>query len=99
MIIVAGTGDGKAVCEAGRGRRGMMLRLLLAALVITIVAVEGYYIVVLRDKIERQTEELKNISIQLQSSRNESTDLSEELSSMKKMAGEKNNGNTADRQH
>jgi methylthioribose-1-phosphate isomerase len=72
---------------------------LLAALVITIVAVEGYYIVVLRDKIERQTEELKNISIQLQSSRNESTDLSEELSSMKKIAGEKNNGNTADRQH
>jgi len=96
MIIVTGAGEEEAIREAGAG---VMLRLLLVALLITILAVEGYYIVVLRDKIERQTEELRNISIQLQSTKNESADLREELSSIKKMTGERKDGNTADGQH
>jgi Tfp pilus assembly protein PilO len=75
------------------------LRLLLVLLLMAAVAFEGYYIFVLRDKIERQTEELRTISIQLQSSKNESTDLREELSSIKKMAGEGKEANTADGQH
>jgi hypothetical protein len=97
--MISTAGDEKAGCGPGNGRRGMLFRLLLAAIVMTIVAVEAYYIVVLRDKIERQSEELRSISIQLQSTKNERADLSEELSSMKKMTGEKNNGNTGDRQH
>ena len=76
-----------------------MLKLLLVLVLVAAVAVEGYYIFVLRDKIERQTEELRTITIQLQSSKNESTDLREELSSTKKMAGEGKDGNTADGQH
>ncbi len=79
------------------GRR-IALRLLAVLLLMAAVAVEGYYIFVLRDKIDRQTEELRTISIQLQSSKNEGTDLREELSSMKKMAGEGKDGNTADGQ-
>lgn len=79
--------------------RHIALRLLAVLLLMAAVAVEGYYIFVLRDKIDRQTEELRTISIQLQSSKNEGTDLREELSSMKKMAGEGKDGNTADGQH
>ncbi len=74
-------------------------KLLFVFLLAAAVVVEGYYIFVLRDKIERQSEELRSISIRLQSSKNESTDLREELSSMKKMAGEGKDGNTADGQH
>jgi len=85
----------------GRSSDGTRIafKLLLVLLLMAAVAVEGYYIFVLRDKIERQTEELRTISIQLQSSKNESTDLREELSSIKKMAGEGKDGNTADGQH
>jgi Tfp pilus assembly protein PilO len=75
------------------------LRLLLVLVLIAAVVVEGYYIFVLQDKIERQSEQLRTISIQLQSSKSESTDLHEELSSMKKMAGEGKDGNTANGQH
>lgn len=75
------------------------LKFLLVLLLMAGVVVEGYYIFVLRDKIERQTEDLRTISMQLQSSKNESTDLHKELSSIKKMAGEGKDGNTAVGQH
>lgn len=74
-------------------------KLLLVLLLMAVVALEGYYIFVLQDKVEKQSEELRNISIKLQSSKNESADLREELSSIKKMAGEGKDGNTADGQH
>jgi hypothetical protein len=66
---------------------------------IAAVAVEGYYIGVLRDRIERQSEELRNISIRLQLSKDETADLRAELSSVKKTAGERKDGNTFDGQH
>lgn len=80
-------------------RTRLVLKLLLILLLMAAVAVEGYYMLVLQDKVDRQTEELRNISIKLQSSKNESANLREELSSMKKMAGEGKDGNTADGQH
>jgi hypothetical protein len=84
----------------GRSDRTRLVRkLLLVLLLMAVVALEGYYIFVLQDKVERQSEELRNISIKLQSSKNESADLREELSSIKKMAGEGKDGNTADGQH
>jgi Tfp pilus assembly protein PilO len=96
-----GSGSCNKELAPGRSSEGtrIALKLLLVLLLMAAVAVEGYYIFVLRDKIETQTEELRTISIKLQSSKNESTDLREELSSMKKMAGEGKDGNTADGQH
>ncbi len=87
-----------AECAKG-GRLHLLVRFLLVALLAAAVAVEAYYIAELRDKIDRQTEELKVLSMQLQSSKNESTDLREELSSVKKLAGEKKDGNTTDGQN
>jgi hypothetical protein len=86
---------------AGRGsvRLHLLIRFLLVALLAAAVGTETYYIAVLRDTIDRQTEELRSLSMQLQSSKNESTDLREELSLLKKLAGEKKDGNTTDRQH
>ena len=85
---------GKPAGWTRKARNIFLLLILIAAL-----AAEGYYIFVLRDKIEKQTEELRDISIQLQSSKNESADLREELSSIKKMAGERKDGDTAEGQH
>ena len=63
------------------------------------VFAEGYYIFALRDIIEKQSEELKNTSIQLQSLRNARASLQEELDSIKKMAGDGKDGTTTQRQH
>jgi hypothetical protein len=96
---------GAADCGEGSPRwryadvKRLVLKLLLVLLLMAVVAAEGYYILVLQDKVDRQTEELRNISIKLQSSKNESADLREELSSIKKMAGEGKDGNTVDGQH
>ncbi len=85
--------------ECAQGRLHLFVRFLLIALLAAALAVEAHYIFVLRDKIDRQTEELRSLSMQLQSSKKESTDLREELSSVKKLAGEKKDGNTTDGQH
>ena len=95
---VTDCGEESSNWRSAEGTR-LVLRLLLVLLLMAVVAAEGYYILVLQDKVDRQTEELRNISIKLQSSKNESTDLREELSSIKKMAGEGKDGNTADGQH
>ncbi len=91
--------DKESVSGKPAGWTRTAVNILFVFMLIAAAAVEGYYILVLRDKIERQTEELRDISVQLQSSKNESADLREELSSIKKMAGERKDGNTVDRQH
>jgi predicted Holliday junction resolvase-like endonuclease len=75
-----------------------MFRLLLLFGLMAVVLLEGYYIVALRHRAENQEEELKAISMQLQSSRNERDVLREELLAIKK-AVEKNNGNASQREH
>ncbi len=70
------------------------LKIVLIVLLVVAVALEGSYIVTLRARIERQTEELENISVQLQTLKNERLNLSEELSSLKKSGGENKDENT-----
>jgi Tfp pilus assembly protein PilO len=72
------------------------VKLFLIFLLVVSVIVEGYYIYLLQDKIEKRNDELKNISVQLQFLKNEREDLKATLSSAKK-TGEAGNGNTSER--
>ncbi len=81
-----------------RSIRGL-LRTIVVLILLAAVCLEGYYIFILRDKMETQTEEMKNISIQLQLLKQEKENLREELSSIKKLAGEDRNGHTTERKH
>jgi hypothetical protein len=74
-------------------RRNLLLILLLVA----VVMVEGYYIFLLKDKIEKRNDELKNISIQLQLLKNEREDLKSVISSAKTATGGPDHGNAAER--
>lgn len=75
--------------QGGLLRRNV-LGLFLIFFLVTAVCIETYAIFVLRDTIEKQADELKNISIQLQSMKTERVNLHEELSSIKKSTN--NNG-------
>jgi len=99
VTTVCGGKKGEIGSREGSVGLHLLIRFLLVAMLAAAVAAEAYYIGVLRDTIDRQTEELRNLSMRLQSSKNESTDLREELSSVKKLAGEKKDGNTTDGQH
>ncbi|OGW33628.1 MAG: hypothetical protein A2X59_13145 [Nitrospirae bacterium GWC2_42_7] len=75
--------------------RQILIRLFLVFLLSSLVLAEGYYIFLLRVKIDTQTEEIKNVSMQLQQLKLERGNLSEELSSIKKpMTGEEKDGAT-----
>jgi len=80
------------------GKQALIWVLLVLALVL-VVSVEGYYIFALRDIIEKQSEELKQTSMQIQNLRHERSSLEEELHMIKNNAGEKENGNSPERQH
>ena len=79
-------------CPAGRWGN-----LLLVSLLVFAVILEGYYIYLLKDKIEKRNDEMKNISIQLQLLKNEREDLKASLSSANKTKGGEGSGNTAER--
>ena len=72
-------------------------RYLLIAALIAAVCMEGYYIVLLRDTIKRQTEDLRSISVQLQLLKSERESLAEEISSTRKQTGEVSSGDSAER--
>jgi len=72
------------------------VKLFLIFLLVLSVIVEGYYIYLLQDKIEKRNDELKNISIQLQFLKNEREDLKATLSSTQK-AGDTGHGHTSER--
>lgn len=67
-------------------------RYLTIALLIAAVCLEGYYILLLRDSIQMQAEDLRSISAQLQVLKSERESLNEEISSAKERAGEENHG-------
>jgi hypothetical protein len=71
--------------------------LLLVLFLIAVVAAEQYAVFALRDGIARQGEELRRISLRLRTLKDERNTLDEELSLMKKRAGDKNNGTTPER--
>lgn len=73
----------------------LVIRVFLVLLLSSLVMAEGYYIFILKDKIDKQTEEIKNVSMQLQQLKLERGNLSEELSSIKKPpTGEEKDGDT-----
>jgi hypothetical protein len=69
----------------------------LILLLVVLMIVEGYYIYLLKDKIEKRDDELKDISVQLQFLKNERDDLKASLSSANKATGDSGNGNTTER--
>ena len=73
-------------------RRYLVIVLLLAA-----VCLEGYYIFVLNDTIQRQAEDLRSISAQLQFLKSERESLNEEISSATKHADEEGHGTAIQR--
>ncbi len=76
-----------------------LFKIFIVFFLLAALCIEGYYILVLRDTIEKQKDDLKNISIQLQSLKSERINLHEELSSIKKATGDNgdDHGNTARR--
>ena len=76
--------------------QGRRVRLLLIFLLVAAVLAEGYYIYLLQDKVEKRSDELKNISVQLQFFKTEREDLKANLSSAKKTE-EAGNENTSAR--
>jgi len=78
--------------------QGRSVRPLLIFLLVAAVLAEGYYIYLLQDKIEKRSDELKNISVQLQFFKTERENLKASLSSAKK-TGDADNENSSARQH
>ena len=80
--------------EIGIWRNGMQVmgRYLVMVALLAVACLEGYYIFVLSDTIQRQAEDLRNISTQLQLLKSERETLNEEIFSAKKRAGEEDHG-------
>lgn len=72
-------------------------KIVAVVFLIAIIAVEGYYISLLRNKMSRQSEEARNISLELQALRNERDRLQAELSRLNDADGESDDGHTAER--
>ncbi len=89
--------ESKETEETRREGRQIIGRYLAIAALLAAVCLEGYYIMVLRDTIQRQTEDLRSISVQLQLLKGERDSLSEEISSARKQVEEGNYGNTIKR--
>lgn len=74
------------------------MRFFLPGVLIVALLFEAYYIVVLRDQIRRNTEELRQISEQLQSLRQERDALADVLTSEKARTKEDSHGMAAERE-
>lgn len=72
-------------------------RYLAVGVLVAVVCLEGYYIMVLRDTIQKQNEDLRNISVQLQLLKSEQDSLNEEISSARNQAEERDDGDTVKR--
>jgi peptidoglycan hydrolase CwlO-like protein len=72
-------------------------RYLAVVVLVAVVCLEGYYIMVLRDTIQKQNEDLRNISVQLQLLKSEQDSLNEEISSARNQAEERDDGDTVKR--
>lgn len=85
----------ESIKSSNLGLRQLVISLFLLLLLSLFVIAEGYYIFLLRSKIDKQTEEIKNVSMQLQQLKLERGNLSEVLSSIKKpTTGEEKDGDT-----
>jgi hypothetical protein len=77
----------------GRSRRGKAFRFFALGFLLSLVVCETYYTFLLRERFSIRSDELKSISLQLQSLKNERAELHDELSSIKYRAGEDADGN------
>ena len=89
--------ESRGTKEIPRDVRQIIGRYLAVAVLLAVVCLEGYYIMVLRDTIRRQVEDLRNISVQLQLLKGEQDNLNEEISSVRRGAEEGTHGNTIKR--
>lgn len=91
--------DGPRVDCSGRTglRTNLAVRWVLILLLLAAIVLEAYYIVMLRGTIAQQSEDLRQISVQLQTLRSESSSLQDELTSARKNRGEDTNEHTPDR--
>ncbi len=87
----------KAAKEVREKATAAALRYFVVAALLAALCIEGYYIFSLRATIKKQTEDLRNISVQLQHLKSERETLNEEISSARKNAGGKDDGNTSQR--
>jgi uncharacterized small protein (DUF1192 family) len=85
---------GNSVGRPERFLSRSVVRMLLILLLLAVVAVEEYSVITLRHRIAVQREELKRISVELQTLKNRRTALGEELASMKKITGDRKDGTT-----
>lgn len=72
-----------------------LLRILLLVFLLVAVALEGYYIIVLREQNRSTNEVLGEISGQLQSLKQERDELKAEISALKEQSGEKEDDTAA----
>ncbi len=91
MIYLHATG---ITDESSRAPRTIGLKVFFIVALIAAVVGEGYYIFIMMEKVHNQEEELRNISIRLQTLKSERANLADELSTIKRYAGEKKDGNT-----
>lgn len=75
-------------------RTGRALNFVVLAVLLVLVSCEIYYVFMLREKIEDRSYELKSMSMQLRSLKNERLQLHEELASIKYAAREDVDGNS-----
>ena len=88
--------DMSDVEPAAEGRSSRTVaRMVAILLLVAALAVEGYYVASLQRTVERQKEEIKNISLQLQTLKSERMELRDTLSVMDQTRGGSQNGNTA----
>jgi hypothetical protein len=78
---------------SGESRMGKAFRLFALGFLLSLVVCEAYYTFLLRERFSVRSDELKNISMQLQSLKNERAELHEKLSSIKYATGEDADGN------
>ena len=89
--------ESRGIKEIRRDVKQIIGRYLAAAALLALVCLEGYYIMVLRDTVQKQAENLRNNSVQLQLLRSERDSLNEEISSVRRQAEEGPHGNTIKR--
>lgn len=72
--------------------RQVMRKYLAITILLAAICLEGYYISLLSDTLQKQAEDLRSISAQLQLLKSERESLNEEILSARKRAGEEDHG-------
>lgn len=74
--------------DSNKGWRGLILRSLFLVFLLAALVLETYYIFLLRARVSARSDELRSISMQLETLKSERSELHQELSSIKYAARE-----------